>query len=173
MAKKFKAGDKVIVVATEQEGVVKSRDIVKLEDGKRVEIQYIVKLGEGFNNWKSFNKNEIKPVERNLPEPYPRFYFREYKDDNSTRKITLAACVDKDFFSGNKVLSIGCAVLHPGEEMNVRMGRKIARHRAINRPMAHMESYLKGEFQTDSVYGFMDVKARYIFDHIENFITKE
>lgn len=173
MAKKFKIGEKVTVIATGEQGIVKSRDVVRQEGSKHVDIQYIVKLGDGIDKWKAFHRNEIKPVETVNAEPYPRYYFREYKNEDANRLITLAGCVDKDFFTGNKILRIGCAVLHPGEEINVNMGRKIAKHRAINRPMAHMESYLKGEFQTDSVYGFMDVKARYIFDHIENFITKE
>lgn len=171
MSKKFKTGDKVIVKATGESGIVKSCDIVNLEDGKRVEVQYIVKLGEGFNNWKSFNKKELSKVETSENETYPKFYHRTYKDENN-RQITLVGCVDKEWFTNNKTLSIGCAVLHPDEESNEIMGYKIARRRALERPMCSLESYLKGEFKPDTVGGIMDMKAKYIFTHIENFINK-
>ena len=57
---KFKVNDRVRIIATGEIGTVKGRDIIPIEGSKRVKIEYIVKIGNGFDNWKSFSKNEIQ-----------------------------------------------------------------------------------------------------------------
>ena len=54
---KFKINNKVIVKETGKEGIIKGRDVIELGDGK-VKVEYIVKTGNGFDNWGSYSKSE-------------------------------------------------------------------------------------------------------------------
>ena len=47
---KFKINNKVIIKETGKEGIIKGRDVIELGDGK-VKVEYIVKTGNGFDNW--------------------------------------------------------------------------------------------------------------------------
>ena len=58
---KIKINDKVIVKQSGKIGVVKGREVCNLPDGK-VKIEYIVKTGEGFENWLSVPKKELEKV---------------------------------------------------------------------------------------------------------------
>ena len=58
---KIKINDKVIVKATGKTGVVKGRDVVEIPDGK-IRVEYIVKTGNGFDNWATFKKKELEKV---------------------------------------------------------------------------------------------------------------
>ena len=66
---KFKVNDRVRIIATGEVGTVKGRDIIPIEGSKRVKIEYIVKIGNGFDNWKSFSKNEIQSMKKEKKEP--------------------------------------------------------------------------------------------------------
>ena len=61
---KFKVNDRVRIIATGEIGTVKGRDIIPIEGSKHVKIEYIVKMGNGFDNWKSFSKNEIQSMKK-------------------------------------------------------------------------------------------------------------
>lgn len=168
MSKKFKNGDKVIVKATGEMGVVKGRDIIKNDKDKRIVVQYIVKVGDGIHNWKAFDKKELKAVESNI-EQYPKYHLREYTNKDG-RKVTLMGIVDKMPFDENmRVFSIGHALLHPNDEENPNMGRKIAKGRAKTRPIGYYMSFYKNDFDNDTVDAIMKRKSDYIFDNIEKF----
>lgn len=64
---KFKNGDKVIVKESGKVGIVKGREINTLPDGK-VNVEYVVKLDDGFWNWKSYQRNELTKVVTEKPK---------------------------------------------------------------------------------------------------------
>lgn len=170
MSRKLKVGESVRVNETGEYGVIKGREIVPTE-GKRIEIQYIVKTGEGINKWKAYSKNELSPIVKTNTEVYPKIYTNMFVDDKTDRELMLVAIVGKNYVD-HKVLSMGYALRHPHDESNTKMALKIAKHRAIERPICILESYYKGEFNEDTVNSLMSAKARYIFTHLENFVKK-
>ena len=56
---KFNVGEEVIVKSSGKVGVIKSREVIHKDDTNRTEITYVVKLGEGFENWKDKRQGEI------------------------------------------------------------------------------------------------------------------
>ena len=158
MSRKLKVGESVRVNETGEYGVIKGREIVPTE-GKRIEIQYIVKTGEGINKWKAYSKKELSPIVKTIV------------DDKTDRELMLVAIVGKNYVD-HKVLRMGYALRHPHDESNTKMALKIAKHRAIERPICILESYYNGEFNEDTVNSLMSAKARYIFTHLENFVKK-
>lgn len=170
MSRKLKVGEAVRVNATGEHGVIKGREVVPIE-GKRIEIQYVVKTGEGINKWKAYDKKELTPLTKEKTEAYPKVYNKTYVDDKTKRELTLVAIVNKNWLD-HKTLSIGHALRHPNDESNINMAVKIAKHRALRRPICDLESYYKGEFNEDTVNSLMEAKARYIFTHLDNFLKK-
>lgn len=170
MSRKLKVGEPVRVNATGEHGVIKGREVVPME-GKKIEIQYIVKTGEGIDKWKAYSKKELTPLAKTNTEVYPKVYSKTFVDDKTKRELMLVAIVGKNYID-RKVLRIGYALRHPHDESNTKMALKIAKHRAIERPICSLESYYKGEFNEDTVNSLMSAKARYIFTHLENFVKK-
>lgn len=176
MAKKFKINDRVRVIATGESGVVKGREILPVEGSKRVNIEYIVKVGDGFSNWKTFSKKELESVRKEEEEP--RVYTKVY-DVVDGYKITLFAKVynhkgENDFFSYSyRELKIGYSIYNPDDEYNEQIGVKIARKRSRLSPFCRLTSDFNGEFNKETVEAIMDVKATYIKNHFDKFIQKQ
>lgn len=57
---KFKINDSVIVIANGQRGTVVCREEETDEKAKRTKVTYLVKLGNGFENYRVFSRNELK-----------------------------------------------------------------------------------------------------------------
>ena len=86
---KLKTNDKVIVKATGKVGFIKGRDTIDLGDG-RVKVEYIVKTGDGFDNWNTYSKNELEKVGVKItgillngtePKTNKYYYGNYYKDE--------------------------------------------------------------------------------------------
>lgn len=170
MSRKLKVGELVKVNATGEFGVIKGRDIIPTE-GKRVDIQYIVKTGEGIANWKAYSKKELSPVVKTDTQVYPKVYNSLFIDDKTGRELMLSTVIGKRWDNG-KYLTMGYALRHPHDESNFKMAAKIAKHRAYARPICILASQYKGEFNEDTVNSLMAAKARYIFSHLENFVKE-
>lgn len=178
---KFKTNDKVIVKATGKVGVIKGRDTIELGDG-RVKVEYIVKTGDGFENWNTYSKNELEKV---LPNHKPKAYPTLVVDAPNGYKVTLVALVtnervlkdafDKDgyyapYLRKGKDLKIGYAIYNPEDEYDYEFGVRVATHRAKERPFCHLISDFNGEFNTETVDALLRVKADYIVCNIDKFI---
>lgn len=168
MSRKLKVGQNVRVKETGEIGVIKGREVIPMQD-KHIKVQYVIKLGEGIANWKAFDKKDIELVVSNKNE-YPKMYTKRYTQDG--RDLTLVGIVDKDFYN-MKNFVIGHALRHPHDEVNMTLAYRIAKRRAWHRPVCNIVSYLKGEFKDETVNALMDVKAKYIFEHLENFVREE
>lgn len=176
MSRKYRINEKIIVKATGNVGIIKSKDTIKL-DGKHVDIQYIVKEGNGINNWHAYNKTEIEPIAQTVN--YPKYLYRIYDIDD--RKLTLCAVVSKaykidrndNFTNKAKSLDIGYSICHPSDKYNEELGKKIARKRTKTLPFCNLYSLFGGEFNNDFVYSIMDAKARFIHENINKFINNE
>lgn len=176
MAKKFKVNERVRVIATGEIGIVKGRDILPVEGSKRVNIEYLVKVGNGFSNWKAFSKKELEPVRKEEEEA--RVYTKVY-DVVDGYKITLYSKVynHKDWFNDisfrYRELRIGYSIYNPDDEYNEQIGVKIARKRSRLSPFCRLTSDFNGEFNKETVEAIMDVKATYIKNHFDKFIQKQ
>lgn len=167
---KFKVNDRVRIIATGEIGTVKARDIVPIEGSKRIKIEYIVKIGDGFDNWKSFSKKEIQSVAEEKKEP--RVYTKVYDAANGF-KITMYGKVDiQEWLGRERVLRIGYAIYNPHDKYDETHGIRIARKRSRTSPFCKMSSSFNGEFNAPTVEAIMDVKADYIKNNFDNFINK-
>ena len=165
---KFKVNDRVRIIATGEIGTVKGRDIIPIEGSKRVKIEYIVKIGDGFDNWKSFSKNEIQSMKKEKKEP--RVYTKVYEVVDGF-KITMYGKVDAWCGTG-RLLRIGYAIYSPEDEYNEAHGIRIARKRSRTRPFCLMCSDFNGEFNAATVEAIMNVKADYTKNNFDKFINK-
>ncbi len=178
---KFKTNDQVIIKATGQIGIIKSCDMIDLGDG-RVKVEYIVKIGNGFENWNTYSKNELEKV---IPDyekkPIPTLVVNA----PNGYKVTLVALVTnervaKDYFDEDgyytsywrkgKDLRIGYSIYNPDDEYDHTVGVRIATHRAKKSPFCHLISDFSGEFNTETVDALLRVKADYIVRNIDKFI---
>lgn len=169
---KFKINDHVLVKATGKDGYVKGREILPIEGSKKVKIEYIVRTGNGFENWKAYDKTEIEHFPQNMLRDMA--YTKVY-DVVDGYKITLYAKVVKNgdiFCPSAKGLYIGYAIYSPKDEYNEEEGIKIARHRSRTSPFCQMESSFGGEFNELTVHNIMDAKADYIKNNFDKFINK-
>lgn len=180
---KLKINDKIIVKESGKTGVVKGRDFVELPDGK-VRVEYIVKTGEGFNNWGTFKKNELEKFTKvKIEKAVPTLVV----DAPNGYKVTLVAIVRnetvwKDSFDENgyyspyarkgKDLTIGYAIYNPKDDYDPDMGIRIATHRAKTSPFCHLISDFNGEFNKETINTLLKVKGDYIVKNIEHFVTK-
>jgi len=182
---KLKINDKVIVKENGKVGVIKGREIKQLTDGK-VKIEYVVKTGEGFDNWKAYRKNELERVnpiktEKKLPTLVV--------DAANGYKVTLVALLKKQntwkYYGGDnefdfgtpylkkgKELSIGYAIYNPNDVYDQKLGVSIATHRAKRKPFCNMTSDFGGEFNKETVEAILKVKGEYIANNIDKFISK-
>lgn len=180
MAKKFKINDCVQVIATGEIGTLRGRDIVPIEGSKKVNIQYVVKLGDGFDKWRVFTKKELKSV---VKEETERNVYTKVYDVVDGYKITMYAKVkpttypkfnDFEYLGEGKgrVLNVGYAIYSPNDEYSEKLGMRIARKRSKVSPFCKMESNFSGEFNAETVNAILDVKAEYIKNNFDKFINK-
>ena len=179
---KFNVNDSVIVKATRQEGVIKCREEVNDKASKRTEITYLVKLGNGFENYKQFKREELERVPR-AENPRPET-IKVYDAPNGV-KVTMVSItsVNNSGFVGwppscssfsrkEKTFRIGVSFYNPTDEYDPEMGYKIARHRAVNKPFCSLTARFLGEFNAATITAIMDVKAQYIIENIDKFVKK-
>jgi hypothetical protein len=178
---KLKINDKVIIKSTGAVGFVKGRE-VKETGNNRIEVEYVVKTDEGFNNWKAFKKNELEKV---VPSKTKKAVPTLIVDAANGYKITLVAIIRnetvwKDSFDidGNyhpysrkgKDLTIGYAIYNPNDSYDPDLGIRIATHRAKTAPFCHLISDFNGEFNADTVKALLAVKGDYIAKNIDKFV---
>lgn len=60
MSRNFKIGTQVRVKETGEIGIIKGREHITNQENDHVRIEYVVKLGEGMDNWKSFSRRELE-----------------------------------------------------------------------------------------------------------------
>lgn len=172
MAKKFKINDRVRIKATGEIGTVKGREMIPVENTKRVNIEYVVRVGNGFNNWKSFSKTELEPIPKNDDE---RGVYTKVYDVVDGYKITMYTKVSNDhdmFFKKYRYLRMGYAIYSPEDVYDEKRGIRIARKRSRTSPFCHIESTFNGEFNAETVDALMDVKANYIKNNLDKFIKR-
>jgi len=178
---KIKINDKVIVKATGKVGVIKGRDTIDLGNG-RVKVEYIVKTGDGFENWNIYSKNEL---EKFLPTNEVKTIPTLVADAPNGYKVTLVALItnervlkdayDEDgyytpYWGKGKDLKIGYAIYNPNDEYDHAFGVRVATHRAKKSPFCHLFSDFNGEFNTETIDALLHVKADYIVHNIDKFI---
>ena len=190
---KFKIGDLVVLRDDNRAGVVVSRD-AKVRDDKKVDIRYIVKFGDGIENYEEHTKRELFRV--NLPplseneekSTYPRKYYYEHRCFDG-RTITMVGVVEKykehdadhAFVKGVgmltiptvnvfKSLSVGYAICHPEDEFDPKVGNGLASMRAEKNPLAVLISPFGGEFGEDFVLDILLSKAQFIEKNLEKFV---
>lgn len=180
MSKNFKVNDKVRIKATGEIGVVKGRDVISIDANKdfnkMVDVQYIVKISDGIDNWKAYTKKDLEKI-HNYELPTKHEYIHTY-DVVDGYKIILYSYVENyvpfDFpHSNGKELSIGYSIYNPNDEFNEKIGVRIARSRSKKKPFCRMFSCFGGEFNKDTVEAIMNVKADYIKNNFSKFISKE
>lgn len=180
---KLKVGDKVFVYG--KIGTIKGREVIEQPNSK-VRIDYVVKTGEGFDNWGVYTRKELKKV-NNAPKKkqLPTLVV----EAANGYKVTLVALVEKHtvlkdvfvndegFFNqliekkGRK-LSIGYSIYNPNDKYDPEFGIRIALHRAKHTPFCYMTSEFGGEFNKETVEALLKVKGEYIAKNIEDFISK-
>lgn len=190
---KFNVNDEVIVVATGEKGVVKAKEVTTANDGnkKHITIQYMVKVGEGFSNWKVFYRRELQKAPKKEETAESKYIIKVYDAPNGY-KVTLVALADtyKHFeydevyfeeeehwqsiarHCKGKKLNVGYSICNPNDEYSAKVGVKIAKKRLHSKPFAHMTSKFSGEFNKETIVAIMDVKANYIINNIDKFINK-
>ena len=177
---KFKINEKVISVENGNVGVVRARDIT--HENKKTTVKYMVDFGGGMESWKVLTKKDIKKVSN--PSHERPYVIREYEYDNNQKLIMVASVKPQNFIVGNpdanewldtiyerkgKVLSIGFAIYNGIDEYDFNVGCKYAVNRMKHNPFCQMESKFGGEFNDATVKAIMDVKAKYIKAHWNEF----
>lgn len=192
MSRNFQIGTKVRVKKSGEIGIVKGREQIVDEKTNHVTIEYVVKFGEGMNNWKSYSRRELENViineEETFNPTYPQIITTHYT--NNKRTIVMVGVVDKVKFDiynkvegenievfvkepfKGKCLTIGYAILHPEDEFDVLVGEQIALKRAAEHPISRLFSSFNGEFNADMVEDILRNKSEFIFDNINKFIDK-
>lgn len=176
---RFKVNTNVVVKATGEKGIVKGCEVKELPNGKTL-VEYVVKFGEGLENWKSFTKKELKKVVDVKEEKEIPFIV---VDAPNGYKITLVGLVEtfvdpwSEYFENekrkSKRLCIGYSIHNPNDKYDLDLGMRIARHRAETAPFFHAVSSFTGEFNKETVYALLHVKGDYISANINNFIKKQ
>lgn len=179
MSKKFKINDPVIVKTTGERGVVKSREVLPAGKENYTRIEYVVKLGEGIENWKSFTRSELQSIPR--VQKVDRGTVKVY-DMGDGYKLTLVGKTQvfkdviyesetDDYFNIRlKKFRIGHSIYNPIDEYDEKMGYKIANNRLKRNPFCNMASDFTGEFDAQTIEAIMDAKAKYIIANKERFI---
>lgn len=180
---KFKVNETVCVKGSYETGVIKSIEKILMSNGE-THVEYIVKCGEGFSNWKKYSRKQLEHFkDLNNKNKATDYLVVETKD--KLFKIILVAIVQKedvDFYDfeiekgytrkGRK-LSIGYSICNPSDEYNFEQGFKIAKHRAKKKPFCELTSGFGGEFNHETVMALLNVKGEYIANNIQNFVNKQ
>lgn len=176
MSRNFQIGTKVRVKETGEIGIIKGREFIN-NTQHHVKVEYIVKLGEGFDHWKSFSRRELE----NIPQPseastsiYPKIFTSQFS--RNERTLLMVGIVEKIKTNSQnkktKRLKIGWAIQHPEDNFDVNVGTKLAIKRAKECPISRITSEFNGEFNEDMVVNTLRNKAEFIFNNIEKFINK-
>ena len=180
---KIKIGDQVRVKQSGVVGIVIGRE-QKALDNKRVQVEYVVKTGEGFANYKAFLRKDIEKIPTAEPKKgdktYPRIYNYEHKCTDG-RTVVLTGVVDtfRELVLGDilnakkKYLIVGYSICHPSDENNKEIGAEIALRRAYNKPLAYFETPFIGEFREDFVSIILQSKAKFVEENIDRFIERD
>lgn len=179
---KIRINDKVIVKENGKIGIVKGREITDLDNGKML-IEYVVKIGEGFQNWKSYSRKELKKV---VPQSNKKPMQILVTELDKGYTITMVAIVGNGQWKETKIendelviymhptkdLSIGYSICSPHDEYDSEIGIRIAKHRAKKSPFCKLNSNFSGEFNKETIDALLKVKTEYIANNIERFINK-
>lgn len=185
---KFNVNDEVIVIATGEKGVVKAKETTVATDGsKHTTIQYMVKVGNGFSNWKVFYRRELQKVPK-VAEDNNNYITKIYDaPDGYTLTMVAQTKTNRhcDYLPSNeepfefdfvkskeKKLNISYSICNPTDAYDEKIGISIAKKRLSTRPFAHMSSKFSGEFNKETVEAIMDVKAKYIINNFSKFVNK-
>lgn len=180
---KIKIGDRVRVKENGVVGTVMGREQKALDD-KKVQVEYVVKTGNGFDSYKAFARKEIEKVPTAEPKTdektYPRVYNYEHKCADG-RILVITGVVDtfREFILSEigkvkkKYLSIGYAICHPSDTNDKEVGAEIALARAYSKPLAYFETPFTGEFREDFVTIVLQAKAKFVEENIERFIERD
>lgn len=175
---KFNVGEEVIVLESGKSGVVKGREVLN-DGGKHTKIEYVVKLGEGFDNWKTFSKKELKRKPR-VDKSALNVISKSFKADNGyiltvsgfTNTFVYDSWDEEDFkLLKAKRLRIGYSICNPSDTFDEAVGVKIAVHRAKTSPFCDVTSRFTGEFNKETIEALIDVKAQYILKNIDRFVS--
>lgn len=165
MSKKFKVGQSVRVKESGKVGIVKSREITKC-DNNHVKVEYVVKLGDGFYNWKSFTKKELESaVVKKETSTYPKIFKKEYKVHG--RDLMMVAVLQK--MMNAKWLFIGHALRSENDPYDEKIAFKLAKRRAILRPITKICSIVGSDLKEEMIDAIMDSKKDYIEKNFSNF----
>ena len=178
---KFKINNKVIIKETGKEGIIKGRDVIELGDGK-VKVEYIVKTGNGFDNWGSYSKSELEKYDNspetksvptlvvNAPNGYKVTIFAIVRNEPVWKDAFDSDGYYEPYLRKGKDLSIGYAICNPQDKFDHWFGVRVATHRAKKSPFCHLVSDFNGEFNKETIYALLKVKADYIVRNIDKFI---
>lgn len=179
----FKVNEVVRVKATGQTGIIKAREVSNVGD-KRIKVEYVVRLGEGFNNWKSFDKKDLEKIAKTQEKVKTVHKFYEMTGEYEDYILCMVAetKIEKSYqwngdkcsvvITRNKDLYMGYSIFNPDDVFDEEKGIKIALHRLKDKPFVKMSSSFAGEFNNATIDAIMDVKAKYIIDNADKFITK-
>ena len=169
---KFNVGEKVFIKPLDKVGVIKSRDIVNL-DNKRIRVEYVVKYGDGFDNWGAYTKKDLTKITKETNDTKQYVFTTATASDgyvvtmvSLVKKITMSRCTIK-------YLNIGYSIYNPNDEYDEKIGIKIAKHRARHTPFCSMVSDFRGEFDEETVQAITNVKLNYIVNNISKFINRK
>ena len=190
---KIKIGDRVRVKNSGVIGTVVGREQKALDD-KKVLVEYVVKTGDGFENYKPFARKDIEKVVntevKKDVKTYPRIYNYEHKCADG-RTLVLTGVVDtfreevteREVYGETtlfetmkfkkKYLSIGYAICHPSDDNDKNVGAEIALGRAYSKPLAYFETSFIGEFREDFVTVVLAAKAKFVEENIDRFIERD
>lgn len=180
---KFKVNETVCVKDTFESGVIKSIERVVTPNGE-TKVEYVVKHGEGFSNWKKYNRKQLEHFNDKKTKDEQFDYWVEETPD-SLYKILLVGIVDKEEVQGynsdldrfyirhGRILSIGYSICNPSDKYNFGQGLRIAKHRSKKCPFCKLTSAFGGEFNHETVMALLEVKGKYIAKNIEKFVQKE
>ena len=191
---KIRIGNKVTVKENGKIGTVVGREEKKLE-GKKIEVKYVVKTEDGFENYKAFSRKEITKIPTVVENTenktvYPKKYSLEYPCSDG-RTLVLTGVVDNYYDNVSefeeyrtskvmeimkvkrKMLIVGYAICHPDDKNNKDLGAEIALRRAYKKPISILYSPFSGEFRDDLVVAILQTKAAFIEDNIDRFIERD
>ncbi len=190
---KIKIGDRVRIVKNGLTGTVVGREQKMLDDGKS-KVEFIVKTGDGFENYAPYVRKDIVKVIPTIKEKnnstYPRVYNYEHKCADG-RTVVLTGIVDtfredvteREAYGDvtvfetvrikKKSLSVGYAICHPSDGHDKNVGAEIAYNRAIRKPLAYFETDFMGEFREDFVTLILAAKAKFVEENMERFINRD
>ena len=193
---KIRIGNKVTVKENGKIGTVVGREEKKLE-GKKIEVRYVVKTEDGFENYKAFSRKEITKVPSVVSETnpnnnkvYPKIYNLEYPCSDG-RTLVLTGVVDNYYDNVSefeeyrtskvmeimkvkrKMLIVGYAICHPDDKNDKDLGAEIALRRAYKKPISILYSPFSGEFRDDLVIAILQTKAAFIEENIDRFIERD